>query len=122
MYKGREGMWAWVLHRVSGIGILLFLLVHIIDIALIGWGPEAFNKLLVIYTHPVFRIGEIMLIGAVLYHALNGIRVILIDFWSAAANIQRRLFYAEIVVFIALFIPAAYIMFRALLIAEGHGG
>ncbi len=122
LYKGREGMWSWILHRVAGIGILLFLLLHIVDIALIGAGPELFEKFLGLYTHPLFRIMEIALVGAVFYHALNGIRVILIDFWPRAANFQRPIFYVEMVVFVALFTPTAYLMIRALLMAQGQGG
>src|ERR1019366_5102909 len=38
-YRGREGQWAWILHRVTGVGIFIYLLVHIVDTALLGWGP-----------------------------------------------------------------------------------
>ena len=38
-YSGGTGMWAWTLHRASGVGIVIFLFAHIIDTALIGWGP-----------------------------------------------------------------------------------
>lgn len=114
MYKGREGMWSWILHRVAGLGILLFLLLHIVDIALINWGAEAFDKMLFLYRNPVFMVFEVGLIAAVLFHALNGIRVIVIDFWPGATDHQRTLFYAELVVFFLLFIPAAFMMLRGL--------
>ncbi|MCC6445417.1 MAG: succinate dehydrogenase, cytochrome b556 subunit [Armatimonadetes bacterium] len=109
-YRGREGQWSWVLHRLTGIGIMLFLVVHIVDIALIGWGPATFNKLLFLYRHPLFRSGEILLFGAVLFHALNGIRIAVIDFWPAGALVHRRMFWLEIALFVLLFAPATAIM------------
>jgi succinate dehydrogenase / fumarate reductase cytochrome b subunit len=109
-YKMREGMIAWILHRVTGAGVVLFLLLHISDITLIGWGPAWFNKLLFIYRAWPFRVMEVFLLAAVLFHALNGIRIILIDFWPAAAGFQKKLFYGELALFAAAFIPAAYLM------------
>jgi succinate dehydrogenase / fumarate reductase cytochrome b subunit len=111
-YKMREGMIAWILHRVTGAGILLFLLLHIGDITLIGWGPGLFDKLLFIYRAWPFRVMELFLLAGVLFHALNGIRIILIDFWPAAAGAQKKLFYGELGIFAAAFIPAAYLMLR----------
>lgn len=107
VYRGREGMISWALHRLTGLGVLLFLIIHIADIFVIGYGPTEFNDLLFIYRAPGFRLLEIGLVGALYYHALNGIRIILIDFWDGAAQIQRQLFYAVIVVFVAAFVPTA---------------
>ncbi|PYV27997.1 MAG: succinate dehydrogenase, cytochrome b556 subunit [Acidobacteria bacterium] len=109
-YRGKSGQWAWMLHRLTGLGVLLFLLIHIADIALVGWGPQVFDKFLVIYRAPFFRVGEVLLAGAVLYHALNGIRVTIIDFWPAATAVHRRLIYAVAVVFAVVFVPTAIYM------------
>ena len=111
-YKMQEGMIAWILHRVAGAGVVLFLLLHISDITLIGWGPGLFDKLLFIYRAWPFRVMEVFLLAAVLFHALNGIRIILIDFCPAAAGAQRKIFYGELALFAAAFIPAAYLMLR----------
>jgi len=109
-YRGGPGHWSWILHRVTGVGVFLFLLVHIVDIALVGWGPAIFNKLLFLYRYPPFRVGEIALVGAVLYHALNGLRICVIDFWPEATVIHRKLVYAVEIVFGVVFIPAAIYM------------
>lgn len=114
-YRGKEGQWAWILHRLTGLGVLLFLLIHIVDIALIGWGPAVFNKLLFLYREPVFRLGEIVLAGAVLYHALNGVRIIIIDFWPAATTVHKRMAYAVWVIFCVVFIPTAIYMLSDIL-------
>ncbi len=114
-YRGDPSMWAWLLHRLAGIGIFLFLLVHIVDISLIGWGPDLFNKLVVLYHHPVFRLGEILLVGAVLFHGLNGLRVIVMDFAPAAVLYHRQLLVGVVIAFVVLFVPAAAIMFHGML-------
>ena len=109
-YRGREGQWAWIVHRLTGVGVFIFLLAHIIDTASIGWGPSIYNKMIALYRNPYFRVGEVLLAGAVLYHALNGIRIIIIDFWPEATVIHRKLFYAVVVFFALLYIPAALYM------------
>ncbi len=110
MYKGGIGMWSWILHRVTGVGIALFLLIHILDTVVLGWSEQLYNEVMELYTNPLFRIGEIALVGMVMFHALNGIRIILVNFWSKGSDYQKQLFYAELVVFIVLFIPAALYM------------
>jgi succinate dehydrogenase / fumarate reductase cytochrome b subunit len=110
MYRGREGMWSWILHRVAGVGIFVFLIFHIIDTSLVGWGGKLYNTLVELYATPIGRMGEIVLIGAVVFHAINGIRIIIIDFVPKATRVQRQLFYGVVVVFLALFVPGAYIL------------
>jgi succinate dehydrogenase / fumarate reductase cytochrome b subunit len=109
-YRGGPGHWSWIAHRLAGVGVFLFLLVHILDIALIGWGPAVFNKLLFLYRAPIFRVGEVVLVGAVLYHAINGIRICIIDFWPETMRIHRKLSYAVGVIFVVVFIPTAIYM------------
>jgi len=109
-YRGGPGHWSWILHRLAGVGVFLFLLIHIVDIALIGWGPKVFNKLLFLYRAPAFRAGEVLLVGAVLYHAINGIRICIIDFWPETMALHRKLTYAVGIIFVALFIPTAIYM------------
>lgn len=112
-------MLSWALHRVTGLGVLAFLLLHIVDIYLVLYGPEVFDELLFLYHHPVFRLGEILLVAAVYYHAANGVRIILIDFWKEAYRYERQLFWGAMAVFVAGFIPTAYIMLRAMFRAMG---
>jgi succinate dehydrogenase / fumarate reductase, cytochrome b subunit len=109
-YRGGQGHWAYVLHRLSGVGILVFLIAHVVDTALIGWGPEVYNRVIALYRHPFFRVNEIVLFAAVLYHALNGIRVIVVDMVPGATRRHKALLAAETVVFFLLMIPAAVVM------------
>ena len=115
IYRGGVGMWSYYLHRITGLGVLAFLLIHILDTMLIGWGPEVYNKVMAIYRHPFFRVGEVGLFGAVLFHALNGIRIILIDFWAKACEYQKEIFYAEMVLFAIGFVWGGFLMLKPIL-------
>nr|WP_281245294.1 succinate dehydrogenase, cytochrome b556 subunit [Microbacterium humi] len=100
LYRGREGMWSWVLHRVTGVAIFFFLLVHILDTALVRVSPEAYNAVIGTYQTPIMGLGEVALVGAIVFHAFNGIRIILVDLWSKGTHFQRPMFYIVIVVWV----------------------
>ena len=107
-YKGEEGQWAWILHRASGLGIVLFLYMHIVSIfiAAIGPGPyEWVHKYL--YTSPPAKLLEIFLGFGVIYHAFNGMRIIIIDFFPALGKYQRTVVRIELVIVIIILIPYA---------------
>jgi succinate dehydrogenase / fumarate reductase cytochrome b subunit len=86
-------MWSWVLHRITGIGIYFFLLVHILDTALVRVSPEAYNAVIGAYQTPLMGVAEIGLVGAVVFHAFNGLRIILVDFWNIGARHHVAMFY-----------------------------
>jgi succinate dehydrogenase / fumarate reductase cytochrome b subunit len=109
-YKGREGMLAWVLHRLTGLGIFFFLLIHIVEMSMMGFGPEAYNKALGLYHNNFFRLMEFALGLTVLFHALNGARIVLMDFFDDLMVYHRQLFWVQMLVFVALALPASYIM------------
>src|SRR5512136_1697430 len=111
-YRGGPNQWAWAIHRVAGLGIFLFLALHIADIFVAAFGATVFNDLLFLYKGPPARILEIFLAFGLLYHALNGLRITAADFIPRLAHLEtaRRLFYLELVVFVALFTPASYFM------------
>jgi succinate dehydrogenase / fumarate reductase, cytochrome b subunit len=106
LYRGDPGMWSWVLHRITGAAIFFFLLVHVLDTALVRVSPEAYNEVINTYKTPIVGLMEVGLVAAVLYHALNGIRIILIDFWQHGPRYQRLMLWIVIGVFLAVMIPA----------------
>lgn len=110
IYRGKEGQWSWIFHRMTGLGVLLFLFIHIIDTMLVGWGPEIYNKMIAIYRNPLFKIGEVGLFASVLYHALNGIRIILVDFWPEGTKYHKQMFWIEITIFVFTMIPVSMVM------------
>jgi succinate dehydrogenase / fumarate reductase cytochrome b subunit len=110
-YRGGEGQLAWMLHRITGVGVFVFLALHIIDIFLMAFGPAVFDAVLFFYHQWVFKLAIVFgLYPAVVYHGLNGIRVVMIDFWPNLGKRQARLFRAQIAVFLILYIPSAIAM------------
>lgn len=114
-YKGGIGQWSWAAHRITGIGVAAFLFGHIIDTFTAGFGPELYDTTIELYKQWWFMPFEIMLIGAVLYHALNGLRIILFDFWPNLALKQKTFAYAEFVLFVVAFTPVVIFMGRHLI-------
>ena len=110
IYKGHEGQWSWMLHRITGVAVILFLFAHVIDTAAVGWGPEAYNRITAAYENPIVRLLEYGLVVAVLYHSLNGLKITLIDFFPSLATRIRLLGYATLAAFIASMIPITWIM------------
>jgi succinate dehydrogenase / fumarate reductase cytochrome b subunit len=106
LYRGDPGMWSWVLHRITGATIFFFLFVHVVDTALVRVSPDAYNEIVGTYKTPIVGLMEVGLVAAVLYHALNGIRVILIDFWQHGARYQRLMLWGVAAVWLAVMIPA----------------
>ncbi|WP_276116118.1 succinate dehydrogenase, cytochrome b556 subunit [Microbacterium halotolerans] len=98
LYRGSEGMWSWVLHRITGVAIFFFLLVHVLDTALIRVSPEAYDAVIGTYQTEIMGLGEVALVGAIAFHAFNGLRIILIDFWSKGARYHRVMFWVVIAV------------------------
>ncbi len=112
VYRGGIGQWSWAAHRITGVLVLAFLFGHIVDTFAVGFGPELYNKTIALYKQWWFMPVEVGLIAATLYHALNGLRIILFDFWPGLALRQRTFAWAQLVLFAAGFIPAAVFMLR----------
>ena len=110
VYKGHEGQWSWLFHRITGVGIILFLFAHVVDTAVIGWGPEAYNRVIAAYENPFVRLLELGLVAAVLYHSFNGIKITLIDFFPTLVKHINGLSIATVAIFVGSMIPITYIM------------
>ncbi len=78
-YRGAVGQWSWVLHRLTGLGVVLFLVLHVIDTSWAYFYPDLYEKAIAIYQTPLFTIGEFALVFAVIYHAYNGLRIGIMD-------------------------------------------
>ncbi|MCY3916117.1 MAG: succinate dehydrogenase, cytochrome b556 subunit [Chloroflexi bacterium] len=79
-YRGAIGQWSWVLHRLTGVGVVLFLALHVIDTSWAVFYPDLYVKAIAAYQSPLFTIGEFGLVFAVVYHAFNGIRIVIFDY------------------------------------------
>jgi succinate dehydrogenase / fumarate reductase cytochrome b subunit len=110
VYQLKEGQIAYLLHRVSGVAVILFLFVHLVENFFLLMGPAAYNQAIGIYDHWWFRLGEFGLVAAVVYHALNGCRIIAIDFWQRSTRYQKPMWYAVMVLSAIILLVVAKIM------------
>ena len=112
LYRGREGMWTWVAHRVTGVLIFFFLFAHVLDTALVRVSPDSYNRVIDTYKTPIVNLMEVGLVGAVLYHALNGMRVMAIDFWEQGTRYQKQMSWAVVAVTGLVMVPGTYFMIK----------
>ena len=115
LYRGHEGQYSWLLHRVTGVAIILFLFANVVDTAVVGWGPHAYNRVVSVYENPVVRLLELGLVAAVVYHSLNGVKIMLIDFFPSLVTRIRLLGLATTGLFVAGMIPITWIMGRQII-------
>ena len=121
-YRGREGQLAFLLHRVTGLGTLLFLLIHILDTALVYFSPDMYIEIIAIYRSLLFGIGELFLVFCVIYHGVNGLRLVYLDLVAPRLwNIpQERLSVrATLIAALILWAPAAAWMVRGMILHLG---
>jgi succinate dehydrogenase / fumarate reductase cytochrome b subunit len=110
LWKG-AGMWAWLFHRVSGLVLALYLFAHIWVISRgAAGGADAFDSMFETLESPLFIVLDLALLAAVVYHAFNGIRVILFDLGIAIRQ-QKSLWRVVIGASVAVIAVFAVISF-----------
>lgn len=100
LYRGNEGMWSWVGHRITGVVIFFFLLVHVLDTALVRVSPEAYDAVIGTYQNPLMAVGEVGLVAAVVFHAFNGLRIILVDFWKGGTKFHKQMLWGVLILWV----------------------
>lgn len=100
-YQGGGPMWAWILHRLSGLAMVFFVGSHIIAGFLTQqFGSDVGIAINIIYENWIFQLALFFL---VIFHAVNGLRVTLLDLWPALLEYQREAIWAEWLVIIPLY-------------------
>lgn len=90
---GRQvGGWAFILNRITALGLTFYLFLHLIILGRLAQGPEAYNSFLELTENPIVKFGELLVVAAVILHGLNGIRIILTSF-DIGVSRQKQLFY-----------------------------
>ena len=110
VYKAQITSVLSIFHRITGVALFGYLLLHIISTALILAGPEIYEGAEAIYKNFYFRLGEVGLMAAVLAHAINGLRIITVDLWSKGSDYQKSLNIVALLIFIGIFVPTTYQM------------
>ena len=118
-YRGREGQLAFMLHRVTGLGTVLFLVIHILDTAMVYFYPDLYLEAIKLYRTTLFGFGELGLVFCVFYHGLNGLRIAYLDLARPQAwhlSFARNSVKVTLAATLALWLPAAFFMLRSLLV------
>jgi succinate dehydrogenase / fumarate reductase cytochrome b subunit len=110
-YRGAIGQWSWVLHRLTGLGVVFFLTLHVIDTSWSVFYPNLYVEAIATYQSPLFTIGEFALVAAVVYHALNGIRIVIFDYRPRLWKYQGQAAWYVLGLSVLLLIPTFIIMF-----------
>jgi succinate dehydrogenase / fumarate reductase cytochrome b subunit len=110
VYKGKSGQWAFVGHRISGVLVFCFLLLHIVDVSLINSDPVLYDEVHDLYGNILLRIFEVGLLFALLFHSLNGLRIVLVDFFPGMVRNERRLFTGVLALTLIVGVPCGYII------------
>lgn len=84
-------MWAYALNRITGIGLVVYLYLHLAVLGLLAGGPQAWDSFIELARSPLFLALDVLLIAGLLIHGLNGLRVILTGF-GVALRAQKALF------------------------------
>lgn len=107
-YRGAIGQWSWVLHRLTGLGVLFFLILHVIDTSWSVFYPAKYEEAIAIYQSPLFTLGEFALVAAVVYHALNGLRIVIFDYnphlWKHQSKAALGVLGVSVLILIPTFI------------------
>jgi succinate dehydrogenase / fumarate reductase cytochrome b subunit len=109
-YRGHFGQLDWILRRLAGLGVVLFLLIHIADTATVYFAPAAYAFFVALYKNPLYGLGEVALAGGVIYHAMSGLVIIILDFWPALWQWRARASLIVWALFLLLFVPIGSVM------------
>jgi len=94
---------------VTGVLVFLFLLLHVVDVSLVRW-PDLYDDVHAVYGNVVLRVFEVGLLFALVFHALNGLRIIAVDFFPGAVRDERRLLSGVVALTLAACIPGAVVI------------
>lgn len=113
-----SGMVAWWIQRVTGLLLLFYLFLHVRTVHKLTQGPVAFNEAMASFQHPLFKLLEIALLGTVILHALNGVRITLLDL-GVRHERQRQLFWVSLGVGGLVFLAGAIPLFLFSVLKSG---
>ena len=111
-YRGRTGQWAFVGHRITGFLVFLFLLLHVVDVSLVNIDPDLYDDVHDLYGNVVLRLFEVGLLGALVFHAFNGLRIVMIDFFPEAVRHERVMFTAVLFLTTVLTLTGGWVIMR----------
>ena len=115
IYRGDPGMWSWALHRITGVATFFFLFTHVLDTALVRVSQESYDAVIGTYQNPLVALMELGLVAVVLYHGLNGLRIMAIDFWAKGCQYQKQMLWTVATIWLVVMIPATFRIIQQIL-------
>lgn len=103
------GSWAWILHRLSGLALVFYITLHIWVINTLTQGPEKFETIMTFLNSPLFKYLEVGLWGIILFHAFNGVRIIIVDFFKGSFA-QKKVFFILILIAFIIWAIGSFII------------
>ncbi len=114
MYRGRSGQWAFIVHRITGFLVFFFLLLHIVDVSLIS-RPELYDEVHELYGNVLLRLFEVGLLFALVFHSLNGLRVVMIDFFPGSIRNEKAVLKAVVLLTLVLTAVGGFVIMKPFL-------
>jgi succinate dehydrogenase / fumarate reductase, cytochrome b subunit len=113
-YKGKGPMLTYILHRIGGLGMVLFVSLHVLAGFLLNqpWGSSVGIFINSIYEHWLF---QIFIFFCILFHIINGLRITILDLWPKLIEYQREAIWLEWMVFLPVYGLAVYIIINTAL-------
>lgn len=108
-YKGKSGQWAFLAHRVTGFLVFLFLLLHVVDVSLLRW-PHTYDQVHRLYGNVLLRLFEVGLLTSLVFHSLNGLRIVAVDLFPEAVRNQRRLLQGVVALTVLMAVPGGVVI------------
>jgi succinate dehydrogenase / fumarate reductase, cytochrome b subunit len=110
-YRGRSGQWAFVAHRTTGFLVFFFLLLHVVDVSLVS-RPELYDEVHALYGNVLLRLFEVGLLGALVFHALNGVRIVMVDFFPGAIRNEKSMLSAVVFLTVVLTLVGGWVIMK----------
>lgn len=108
-YYNFIGTWAWVLHRLAGLALIFYLSLHVWVINSLTYGEKTFNEVMTFLSSPLFKLLEVGLWGVILFHAFNGVRIVIVDFFKGSLA-QQKWFILLITIAFGLWALGSYMI------------
>ncbi len=112
VYRGKSGQWAFVLHRISGFLVFFFLMLHVVDVSLINVSHSLYNDVHELYGNVLLRLFEVGLLAALLYHAFNGLRIVMVDFFPGAIKNEKAMWSVVMFFTVVLTLVGGYVILK----------
>jgi succinate dehydrogenase / fumarate reductase cytochrome b subunit len=120
VYRGRSGQWAFMVHRITGFLVVMFLLLHVVDVSLVNIDRELYDDVHELYGNVLLRLFEVGLLGALVFHALNGLRIITYDFFPGAVRRQKEMLWGVTALTVLLTVVGGWVIMEPFFFGEGH--